>query len=421
MSSKLSIRHVLTGSTISCIEWYEYAVYGYFAPVIGSVFFSNDMDKSTSAIYSFAVLAIGFFFRPLGSIFFGALGDTKGRKFALITSLIMLGVPSLTLAFLPGYNEIGPIASISLILIRILQGFAIAGNYGGSFIFLIENSPKSRRGFASSCAALGVLSGLLLGSSSAALISSLSTEEFLHQWGWRIPYMLSIFTLILAVYFSKTISETENNSGLKQNKASYPFIQILTKHRTCVLKAMGIISIDAVGIYTFFVFTPHYLEMFCGVEKSTALSINTLGMLLLIILIPIFGLLSDRIDPKLIIKYISVALITLSYPIFFALNTSNIILIITSQLTASIIMAACYAAVPITVVSIFPKNIRYTGTAISFNLCLALFGGTVPFLLTYSINQFNNNYIPVFYLMIVGFISLISIFNTKAHNFWNRT
>ena len=405
----ISIKHLLTGASISCLEWYEYSVYAYFAPIIGQLFFPDTMSELTKTMYSFAVFAIGFLFRPVGSIIFGTIGDTKGRKYALICSLIMMGVPALALALLPTYSEIGIFAPITLVLIRIFQGIAIAGNYGGSFVFLVENSPKKHRCFASSCSALGTISGLLCGSGMAAIISTLSSEQFLMSWGWRIPYILSGLTIILAYYCGTHVKEIHDTSELSINKRFDPIKSLFKKYKITLIQTICLVILDAVGIYTLFVFAPNYMELYCHIQRHTALSINTFGMLLLVIFIPFFGKVADKIGAKKVMCFTALSFILLSYPIFILFNSANFIYIIIAQIFSSIIMATCYASVPITVVSLFSKRSRYTGTSIALNICLALFGGSTPFILTSAIEFFNYQMFPAFYMMIAGIISMISI------------
>ena len=399
---------------MSLLEWCEYGMYGYFAPIIGKLFFPSD-NEMVSLLASFGVFFIGFLPRPLGSIVFGTIGDKKGRKFALLLSLSCMTIPTVIMGFLPTYIQIGIFATIVLIMVRLLQGFAIGGQYGGVFIFIIEHAPKEKRGFYGSWSTFGVIGGLLLGSGIAALITSLSTELFLETWGWRIPYIASSLIIFLIIYMKKNVPETPEFDLMEKLKLKRktPILDVFKNYKLKLVQGTAIIVLDAVAIYTMFVFFNNYMHQFHHLPLSTALTINTINMVILVAFIPIFGYLSDKLGRKFVLLFVAIGYIVCAYPSFLLLQTQNIILIFIGQLAFAILMGACYGVIPAAIVELFPKEIRYSACSFVCNVCTTLFGGSMPFILSLLIDQTNNVMVPAYVLIVTGLITIPAILSIQ--------
>lgn len=398
---------LIFGSLSSAFEWYDYALFGYFAALIGQQFFPTS-DPYTSLLSSFAVFASGFAMRPIGALFFGYIGDRIGRNKALVLSLVMMAVPTAALGLLPTYESIGIAASISLVLIRLFQGLAVGGNYGGSFIFTIEHAPIGRKGVAGSFAMFGTLGGLFLGSGVATIMGSILPTNIMEAYGWRIPFLLGALSGVVAYYIRHHIPESQDERAEISSEQA-PATIVIKQHLSSLFKTMGIILLDGVGVYILFVFMTTFAHTFLHLPQNSVLLINTVTMASLVITIPFFGWLGDRVGQKVILQSVSIAFLALSLPLYYFLITKpSLFSLSLLQAIFSIVIGAAYGALPAAVVSAFPHHIRYTACSISFNVSVAVFGGTAPFVATRLIQLTDNLLTPAFMLMAVGLISLVS-------------
>ena len=211
---------VLAGAAGNVMEWYDFAVYGYFAATIGDHFFPST-DKFTSLIAAFGVFAAGFLMRPLGAVVFGHIGDRVGRKAALTISVLAMAVPTFLIGLLPGYATLGPAAAVLLVLLRMLQGLSVGGEYTTSIVFLVEGAGRNQRGFAGSWSGFGAVGGILLGSAVGALLTATFPQEAVDRWGWRLPFIFSLFLLGIAGWVRAQLVETPLWEGLRlQNRLS---------------------------------------------------------------------------------------------------------------------------------------------------------------------------------------------------------
>ncbi len=416
------IRHSrasLLGALSSAFEWYDYALFGYFTTVIAHLFFPST-DPITALLSSFAVFASGFAMRPLGAIIFGYIGDRVGRRHALVLSLALMALPTVFLGLLPTYEHIGIWATYALVLLRLLQGLAVGGNYGGSFIVTIENAPKGYQALAGSLATFGTLGGLFLGSSAVFLATTYLTESDLYQFGWRIPFLLGGFSGLVAYMIRHFIPDEPSSSAVDVNTHHVlqhdhiPIRQIWQHHRNSVLKAIGIILIDGVGIYLALVFMATYATVFLKLPASYVLAISAAAMALLVVCIPFFGYLGDMKGARRILRYVSIGFLILSLPLYLMLiQNPTIGVFAILQIVFAILIAAAYGVLPVTVVGLFPKNIRYTATGLAFNRSVAAFGGTAPLIIPKLIDTTGALWIPGAALMLVGMISFFCLIRCK--------
>ena len=404
---------LISGALSSAFEWYDYALFGYFAAIIGQQFFPVT-DPLTALLSSFAVFASGFAMRPLGALLFGYVGDRLGRKKALVLSLVLMAIPTMSLGLLPNYETLGIGSSIGLLLIRLMQGLAVGGNYGGSFIFTIEHAEPQHKGLAGSLAMFGTLGGLLLGSGMATVTSSLFDPETLQSIGWRIPFLLGGCSAVIGYYIRHAIPES--NQENPHHEESSPIKIVLTQHLGTLFKTMGIILLDGVGVYLLFVFMSTFASVFLKLPSSVALWINTASMTSLVIFIAFFGWLGDHVGQRKILKWVSSAFALLSLPLYFWLiEAPSIAALATLQGVFSIIVGAMYGALPATVVGAFPKHVRYTACSIAFNVSVAVFGGTAPFIATSLIQYTGSLFVPAIMLTLVGIISYCANLGLKEN------
>lgn len=416
-----SIKAIFAGCMVSALEWYDYALYIYFATIIGRQFFPSD-NEIMSLLSTFAVFATGFAMRPLGSVFFGFIGDRLGRKKALSLSFMMMIIPTTLLGLLPTYDHIGAWAGFLLVLIRFMQGLAIGGNYGGAYVFSIEHAMPGRRGVAGSSLMFGVILGFLLGSAVSLLMHKICTPNFLNSYGWRIPFVTSCVGWLVLLYLRNHTTETpgfkkaldvNNQDNSPLNSQDIPVKILLTKHFRLFFHSILLILPDVVGIYITFVFMTTYMEKFLNIDYAQVMIINNIGFMLMIPIILFFGWLSDFVGRKIIMMIVSLGYIILSYPLFALLHVPSTFNYFIVQIIFGILLGAYYGALPAAIVEFFPKDIRYTGTALSFNLSAAIFGGTCPWICTWLIQTTNNVYVPAYYLVVMGVLSLIGVLLMK--------
>jgi MHS family proline/betaine transporter-like MFS transporter len=405
MRFKMNIKPLVFGSLATAFEWYDYALFGYFAKIISQQFYPS-ADPVTSLLSTFAVFASGFAMRPLGAIFYGYIGDRVGRKYALSASLLTMAAPTTLLGMLPTYDSIGIWASIGLVLIRLFQGLAVGGNYGGSFIFVIENAPKGRQGFAGSLASFGTLGGLFLGSGAATLMTAIMSTENLESFGWRIPFLLGSLSAIVGLAIRKYVPEHEG----KAPKNQLPIKEILTQHKSSLLRSMGIILLDGVGVYVLFVFMTTYATLFLKMPEESVLFWNTVSMGSLVLFIPLFGWLGDRIGAKIVLAGVCLGFAVFSWPLYsWLINSRDVMALASLQLIFSCLMGAAYGTLPVLVTKAFPAHVRYTAAGVSFNVCVAVFGGTAPYVVTSLVDATHNLYIPAIAIILVGILAGIAL------------
>ncbi len=411
-----SIKAIIVGSFATMFEWYDYALYGYFSPIIAKLFFPA-ADTYESLMMTFSVFAIGFLIRPLGAIIFGYIGDRLGRRYALSLSVMLMALPTALIGMLPTYNNIGMWAPILLILLRLIQGLAVGGNYGGAFVYVIEHAPNTQKCLAGSCLMVGTIGGILLGSATSSLFTWVLSGENLLLWGWRLPFIFGLLATIAGLYIKKRIPETPVFQKAKEDEhqsKKIPIFDIFKYYKKQVCLSILAILPDVVGIYMMFFFMTTYLIEIIGWQAEIALTMNTVNLAVMVILIPFFGYLSDRMGGIKIMKAVSISFVLFSIPCFILLSKSTGgILASLAQTVFSITIGAYYGAMPATIVNKFPSKIRYSASAFSFNVAAAIFGGTTPWVCTFLIKNTGVFISPAYYLVLTGIVSFCALIKLK--------
>ncbi|NPA54128.1 MAG: MHS family MFS transporter [Aquificae bacterium] len=399
---------LFAGMIGNVLEWYDFVVYGFLASILGELFFPSS-DPMVSLIKSFAVFAVGFLMRPIGAILFGYIGDRFGRKKALTISIIMMAVSTTAIGLLPTYAQIGILAPVLLVLLKLIQGLSVGGEYTTSVSFIVEHAPEGKRGLFGSVAILGAVAGILLGSASGAFITKILPEEALYSWGWRILFFTGILLGLVGYYVRKNIDETPKFLELEYEELidKHPIKDLFKFYKKEFIKTFFLSTFQAVGFYTIFVYIANHLSVFVNFPKAEALTINTISMLVLAVLIPFFGWLSDKIGRKPLILFSTGFTVLAAYPLFEYLSKGDFQSALTAQIIFAVIVAGFMAILPTTLVEIFPTKVRNSGYSIGYNLPFAIFGGTAPLIATYLIKLTGNINAPAFYLMAAAFVAFI--------------
>ncbi len=400
-------RTLLAGAIGNVLEWYDFALYGYFAPVFAALFFPS-ASPAISLISAFGVFAVGFLARPLGALLFGYWGDTLGRRQALAWSVLLMAIPTSLVGLLPTYEAIGVLAPVALTLCRFLQGLSVGGEFTGSATFLVEHAAASQRGYVGSWAGFSAQIGALLGSGVGALVASSLAEEALRQWGWRIPFMMGGFIAVAGWYLRTRVSESPAFETIRREGrlTSSPVRDVFTTQLSGIAKVIGLVWLHGVAFYLLYVYLTTYLMTMTTVPLATLLSLNTGCMTILAVLIPLTGAWSDRIGQRPLLIAGAAGLALLSYPCFLWLTSNDLLRMIAAQVLLTILVACYMGPFFAAVAGLFPTAQRYTGLSIGYNLGAALFGGTAPLIATLFIKWSGNRLAPAFYLILCATVSL---------------
>lgn len=408
------IRMILSGSIGNVMEWYDFAVYGYFAKVLAPLFFPSE-DKAVALISVFGVFAAGFIMRPVGAIIFGYIGDKLGRKKALLVSVVLMAVATALLGFLPTYAQIGVFAPILLTLLRLIQGVSVGGELTTSISFIVEVAPANRRGFYGAWTTFSAVAGILLGSAVGALVESLFTTEQIEEWVWRLPFILGILLGGYGLVMRKGLKEPESFLKAKESGEllKSPLLYALKNQYKTILLIIGLLWIFSAGFYMPFIYLPTYLSAVEHIPLSFALDINSLAMVILLGLILFMGYLSDRIGRKKVIMFGALGFLVLAYPIFSLLNYETHIDIFTALIIMAIFTSALQGAIPAFLSENFSTRVRVSAMSFSYNIALALFGGTTPLVATYLIKETGSSMAPGYYLMFAALVSILCLLGLK--------
>lgn len=418
MNDKNVMRKVWIASLVgSSIEWFDYFLYGTVAGLVFyKVFFVAD-DPTVGLLLSYASLALAFIIRPFGGIIFGYIGDKIGRKRTLVLTLSIMGIATVLMGLLPTYQAIGVAAPIILIILRLVQGLGIGGEWGGAVLLAVEYAPKEKRGFYGAFPQMGVTIGLFLGSGALSFITAVVFPESFIAWGWRIPFILSVLLVIFGLWIRKGLDETP--SFIKMREAGeiskLPFVEIFRNQWKEVIIAVGGKVVETAPFYIFSTFIVSYGTNHLGFTSSQVLISIMIATIVTTLLMPIMGRLSDKIGRKNV--YISGVngIILFAFPYFWLLEQRTFItLLIATVLGLGVIWSPITAVLGTMFSEIFDARVRYTGVSLGYQIGAAVAGGTAPLIATWLLVQFNNSYVPVaLYIILTAIISLIAVITVR--------
>ncbi|MFG2887524.1 MFS transporter [Streptomyces sp. NPDC048297] len=401
-------RSVAAGAVGVFVHWFDWAAYAYLAGTVATVFFPAQ-DRTTGLLAVFGVFAVSFGIRPVGALVFGPLGDRIGRKRTLSLVIFMMSGATLTIGLLPGYGVIGVAAPSLLVFLRLLQGFAAGGEFGSAASFLAESAPRRRRGFGVSWLEVGSLLGFLAGSFVFLLLSTGLTDDQLTSWGWRIPFLVSAPLGVIGFVIRNKIEDTPEYRALEANDTvpRTPVRELLRSHKKQMLQAAGLMTAMHVPFYTVLTYLVTYETDHLGHSAGSAALLSTVISLLGLALVPVFGVLSDRVGRKPVFVGATAALLVVATPAFLLMRTGTAGTWI-AALLLGVILAAILGTYAVWSAEIFPTRTRQSGLSISYNITAALFAGTVPYLMTVLIDATGSTLIPGPYLMVVAVGGLVA-------------
>lgn len=397
--SQLSAQVLGAGIGGNLLEWYDFGIYGLLAPVLAGVFFPAE-DRIASLIAAYGLFAVGFAMRPIGGVVLGHLGDRLGRRFVLVYSVVLMGLATGAIAILPSYEEIGVGAPILLLILRLLQGFSVGGEFTGSVSFLVETAPQHRRGFAGSFANFGSTAGVLLAAAVAAATVSLASEAQLESWAWRIPFLLGGVIAAAGYLLRRRLRETGYTPRPARANDPMPLKQAITLAPGAMICAVLFTSGYGIVNYLTMVFLPVYASEFGGITESHALQINTAAQAVALLVVPLAGWLTDHLLRRrtlLIAAFVAEAV--LAWTFFMLAGSGGIAGFALAQVTFGALLALIMGAAPAMLVELFPSAYRMSGYSVSFNIGIGIAGGTAPLLATSLIDATGNLLAPAWFLM----------------------
>lgn len=408
MSERNTGKAVGLASLGTIIEWAEYIFYGYMALTLAKWFFPQD-NPTIDLLKTYGVFAAGFLARPFGALLFGYLGDAYGRRYALMISMLLMGFATMAIGLLPGYQSIGILAPLLLLVLRIVQGLAVSGEYNGAAIFSIEHNPDQpcfKGSFIPASAAFGMSIGGL-----AAFVVSLSAMP---SWAWRVPFLLGGLGCLLALYLRVGLNDSEEFINAKQKAVPLPLWSLIKTYKSSFLRVGAIAAMTSVYVYIGNVFYVVFLTKTVGFSLTQATFIALLAQLFVAIGILLTGWLGDKINP---IRLYQIGLIftMVSFPFIFVLSASGQLLLLSFGITLYVIGNAWLSGPMMLIVQrAFPTLVRYRGSALAWGIAASIFGGTSLMVASMMQDTFNSIYAPGFYVSIFAVITLVIIRITGA-------
>ncbi|WP_341750674.1 MFS transporter [Candidatus Tisiphia endosymbiont of Sialis lutaria] len=405
---------VFASGIANAFEWYDYALFSLFAPIIGAKFFPGS-NPSSSLLHAFEAFALGYLTRPIGGVFFGVIGDRFGRRTALSASIFCMSLSTALIGMLPTYDEIGITATILMILVRMLQGLSMGGALTGSISFVIEHAGVAYRGFSSSVSMSSICIGLLFGSGISQCIQSFLSAEQFDDWGWRIPFLLGIFILFAGLYIKKYTSETPSFQSMKEDGGilKSPLKKVISVYWFDMIISIFINSTGSVLFYL----QATYLMSFLKINRNfTNDEVNNLANYCYIIMAIVTlcsGYLSDIVGRKKIFVFNLLVIILVIPFLIQAIETGDFCVIIISQIVLSI-LAACYIGPePALQAEFYPTNVRNTALSLSYNIATSIFGGTTPLVIAYLVQETGTITSSIYYIIACAILSLIALYFYK--------
>ncbi|HST22702.1 MAG TPA: MFS transporter [Blastocatellia bacterium] len=410
----VSIRRIAIASFVgTTIEWYDFFLYGTASALVFNRLFFPNYDPMMGTLAAFGTYAVGFAARPIGGIVCGHFGDRVGRKSMLILTLLIMGIATSLIGLLPTYNQIGVWAPVLLIVLRLAQGFAVGGEWGGAVLMAVEHAPKGKRGFYGSWPQIGVPAGLLLSTVIFGQISKLP-EEALLSWGWRVAFLLSILLVGVGLFIRLAVVEPPAFTEIKQTRteARVPLFDTIRHHPKNLILAMGARIADNATFYLYTVFILAYGVLpQIGFSRISLLNAISIAAILDMFSIPAYGWLSDKLGRRPVYMFGAIFTGLFAFPFFWLIETSNTVLMVLAIVIALAFgHAAMYGPQASFFSELFGTRVRYTGASIGYQMASVIAGGLSPLIATELLRRTGSSTPIALYIIGVAFITTLSVY-----------
>lgn len=399
----------MVGTTI---EWYDFFIYGAAAALIFNQLFFPQLDPLTGVLAAFATYAVGFIGRPLGGLVFGHFGDKIGRKSMLLTTLFLMGIPTILIGLLPTYESIGYWAALCLVILRFIQGMAMGGEWGGAVLMAVEHAPEGNKGFWGSLPQASAGAGLMLASMAMGLVA-LMPEPMMMSWGWRLPFLASIVLLGVGWYIRVKVPESPEFEKVKASEApvKVPAAAVFKNHPRELIAIIVARAAENAWFYIASTFALAYTTTQLGIARQSVLFATICGAALVVVVTPLCGYLSDRVGQRNMFMFGLLLLAAFAYPFFSMLNSGDAFLIWAALVIGiGVIFPIMYAPESMLFARQFPAEIRYSGISISVQLAGVLGGGFAPIIATKLLGVAGGS--PVWIIVYIVSMALIGLLCT---------
>jgi metabolite-proton symporter len=403
----------LIGTTI---EWYDFFLYGSAAALVFNKLFFPTQDALTGTLLSFLTYAVGFAARPLGGLVFGHYGDRLGRKRLLVISLLMMGGATFLIGLLPTYATLGTGAAILLTLLRLVQGFALGGEWGGAVLLVSEHGEPRNRGFWASWPQAGAPGGNLIATGVLALLTAVQPDDAFLSWGWRIPFLLSGVLVLIGLWIRLTVTESPvfQEALAKQEKApSMPILDVLRYHWRDVVLAIGARLVENISYYVITAFILVYAVEAAGLPKQTALNAVLIASAIHFVTIPMWGALSDRVGRRPVYLFGAAAMGLWAFAFFPLIDTKSFFLVTVAVTVGLLFHGAMYGPQAAFFSEMFGTRMRYSGVSIGYQLASIVAGALAPIIAVALLGAYDSGLPVSIYVAGAAVLTLISVFVTK--------
>ncbi|OWY17585.1 MFS transporter [Thioclava sp. JM3] len=405
----------MAGFIGNVVEWYDFALYGYLAGVIAPVFFPSN-DPTAGLIATYGIFAAGFLMRPLGAAVFGWFGDRYGRARTMQISVVMMAIPTLFLGILPTYAQVGVLAPALLVLVRLLQGLSVGGEFSSSATYLVETAPLKKRGLTGSWANIGSMSGSLLGVGAAALVTNLFDAQTLADWAWRLPFLGGALLGTVAILIRRNLHMSEHFRQHQEGRdETSPLLEAFTTNRKETLLAVAFAASYGTCYYIAFVYLPEWLSGQGLMARDTALLINTAMTVLVIPAMPLAAIVGDRWLPRKVWIALAIGSLALAaWPLHEWMLASGgaILPVVVAHAVSFLLLAVPLGSGPALFAEMFPERDRLSGYSVAFNIGLGIFGGLTPMIATSLIAATGLVTAPALYMLVAGLIAVVALLFT---------
>lgn len=410
LPTQSTLRRAIGASALgNAVEWFDYGIYAYGVTYISAALFPGETEEAV--LFALATFAISFLVRPLGGLFWGPLGDRIGRKSVLAMTILLMAGATFAVGLIPSYDSIGFWAPTLLIILRMLQGFSTGGEYGGAATFMAEYAPDERRGFYGSFLEFGTLAGFSFG---AALMLGYSLhlgDQAMHEWGWRIPFLIAGPIGLIGMYVRSKMEDTPifREEMASAERREPPGVGVLMRDYWRPLLVVGglVVALNVVN-YSLLSYMPTYLQRRIGLSNEEALLVPIIGMLFMMIFLPFAGALSDRVGRRTMWRWSLIGLLIGVVPLYMLIGTGFIGALV-GFMALGLLYVPQLATISATFPAMFPTAVRFAGFAIAYNVSTSIFGGTAPMIGSGLITLTGDPLMPAYYMMLACLVGLAAL------------
>jgi metabolite-proton symporter len=408
------VRVVAASMAGTTVEWYDFFLYGVAAAAVFPKVFFPTGDPTTATLASLATFAVGFLARPVGGLVFGHFGDRVGRKKLLVLSLVMMGLSTFAIGLVPAYATIGVAAPLLLVVLRLLQGFALGGEWGGAVLIVSEHGDPARRGFWASWPQVGAPAGQLIANGLLALLAALQPEEAFLSWGWRIPFLLSAVLVLIGLWVRLSVEESPVFTAARAEadaagQDKLPILTVLRRYPREVLTAMGARFAENVAYYIFTIVITTYVTTQLELPSSFAINAVLIGAAVHVVAIPLWGILSDRIGRRPVYLVGAAGVGAWAFAFFALLNTKNFALAAIAVVVGLVLHGAMYGPQAAFLSELFGTTVRYSGVSIGYQLASILAGGLAPIIAVALLAAYHSGYAVAVYVAISAIVTIVAV------------